>query len=123
MKKFSNFYFLIIIAAFISCENESLGEMKINRDTVDEELIVLIERIATPNEESIECIDFNYSFPLFVFDENMEYLDVILITEDAQFSEFLLNLRENYSISLSYPISGTLSNEDLVEINNNEELA
>jgi len=96
--------------------------MNINRDIVDEELFELIERISTENEESIDCINFNYPFPLFVFDENMEFVEVISITDDQQFSSFLGNLIENYSISISYPISGTLSNGDLIEINNNTEL-
>ena len=113
----------IQIIFFSSCESESIGVANINHDVVDEELFQVLERISTANDEAIECIDFNYSFPLFIFDENLEYLDVIVITDDIQFSDFLLNLPDNYSISISYPISGTLGNGDLIEIYSNAELA
>ena len=123
MKKVLSVVLFIQIIFFSSCGSESIGEANINQDVVDEELFEVLERISTANDEAIDCIDFNYSFPLFLFDENLEYLDVILITDDVQFSDFLLNLPDNYSISISYPISGTLSNGDLVEINSNADLA
>ena len=123
MKKVLSIVMFFQIVFFSSCDSESIGVANINQDVVDEELFKVLERISTVNNESIECIDFNYSFPLFIFDENLEYLDVILITDDLQFSDFLLNLPVNYSISLSYPIFGTLSNGDLLEINSNAELA
>ena len=122
MKKFIRILVILQLALFVSCTDEGIGGMDINEDVVDEELFQLIERISSASDDSIECINFNYSFPLFIFDENLEYLDVILITDDIQFSNFLVNLPENYSISLSYPIAATLSNGDLIDINSNEEL-
>lgn len=116
---------LILAILITSCDNEPISEANINTDTieVDSSLYLLMERIADePAENAINCIDFNYPFALFIFDEQMQYLDVISITSDHQFSVFLGSLNENYSISLSYPISGTLNNGDLIEINSNEEL-
>ena len=86
MKKVLSVVLFIQIIFFSSCESESIGEANINQDIVDEELFEVLERISTANDEAINCIDFNYSFPLFIFDENLEYLDVILITDDVQFS-------------------------------------
>jgi hypothetical protein len=123
MKKFIRVLVLLQLALFVSCTDEGIGDMDINKDVVDEELFQLIERISSVGDDAIECIKFNYSFPLFIFDENLEYLDVALMTDNTQFSDFLLNLPENYSISLSYPIAATLSNGDLIDINSNEELA
>ena len=123
MKKIIRILVILQLALFVSCTYESIGDLKINEDVVDQELFQLLERISSQNDDSIECINFNYSFPLFIFDENLEYLNVILITDDTPFSDFLINLPQNYSISLSFPIGATLSNGDLIDINSNQELA
>ncbi len=124
MKKTFLLLLFIVLVVFPSCENEPVSEINVNTDSfeVDSELYGLISRIATLTDDPIDCIEFNYSFPLFIFDENMVYLEVIAITDNEQFSTFLGNLSDDYSISLSYPITGTLSNGELVDINNNEQL-
>ena len=124
MKKIFLLLLLLVLIVFPSCENEPVSEININTDSfeVDSELYGLISRIAALTDDPIDCIQFNYSFPLFIFDENMVYLEVIAVTDNEQFSSFLGNLPNNYSISLSYPITGTLSNGELVDINNNEQL-
>jgi hypothetical protein len=123
MKKFIRILAILQLALLVSCTDEGIGDMVINEDVVDAELFQLIERMSSAGDNSIECIEFNYSFPLFIFDENLEYLDVALMTDNVQFSDFLVNLPDNYSISLSYPIAATLSNGDLIDINSNQELA
>lgn len=123
MKKIIRIALILQLTLIFSCTNESIGDLEINEDLVDQELFQLLGRISSQNDDSIECINFNYSFPLFIFDENLEYIDVILITDDTQFSDFLINLPDDYSISLSYPITATLSNGDLIDINSNQELA
>lgn len=98
--------------------------MVVNYDIVNEDLFKLMSRATDPDApEPIDCIEFNYPFPLFVFDENEEYVDVLTMRDNVQFSTFLRNLPEDHFISLSYPISGTLFSGELLEINNNEELA
>lgn len=123
MKEFIRILVILQLALFVSCTDEGIGDIDINEDVVDEELFHLIERISSVGDDSIECIEFNYSFPIFIFDENLEYLDVALMTDNFQFSDFLVNLPDDYSISLSYPIAATLSNGDLIDINSNQELA
>ncbi|MDX1462715.1 MAG: hypothetical protein R3359_06630 [Marinirhabdus sp.] len=108
----------------MSCENEPIGEANINYEIVDEELfsyLTLISDDGTPEPE-LNCIEFNYSFTVFVFDENMEFQKAVAVFDNAELSALLTNLAPNYSISINYPISGTLSNGDLVEVNTNEEL-
>lgn len=124
MKKVIFLSLCLTLMLFSSCEDEPIGKMNINRGTigVDSELYNLISRIATLTEDSIDCIDFNYSFLLFIFDENMVFHEVISIADNEQFSNFLSDLPDSYSISLSYPITGTLSSGELIDINNNQEL-
>lgn len=118
-------FLLLIVAVIIQtgCENEPIGEMNINRDIMDEALFELVKELPQPEaNSSLECIIFNYPFALFVFDENLNFIEVISIQDDAQFVNFLENLPPQYSISINFPISGTLSNGDLIEINSNDEL-
>lgn len=118
----------IIASLFIlgSCDNnEPITGPNINEDTfeVGSELFLLMELVSDEtSEQSINCIDFNYSFILFIFDENHEYIEAVSITNDQKFSDVLGALDEDFSISIQYPITGTLDNGDLIEINTNEEL-
>jgi hypothetical protein len=118
--KFVILSFLVILSA---CENEPIGTMNLNQQVLDEELFELIVQVAeTEGENAINCIEFNYAFVIFVFDAQMEFTEAVSIRSDLEFSTFLGNLDETYSISLNYPISGTLNNGEFIEINTNEEL-
>ena len=126
MKKALAAALIATLFIFGSCDNnEPISGPNINEDTfeVDSELFLLMERVSDEaSEENINCIDFNYSFLLFIFDENHEYVEALNITDDQKFSDVLGALDEGYSISIQYPITGTLDNGDLIEINTNEEL-
>ena len=123
MKKTIKLLSIVLLIFSYSCETDSIDKISVNTDVVDEELQELINRIPSEDEEdSINCIEFNYWFNLFVFDENMNLVNTIPIIDNEQFSEVLGSLNDSYSISLSYPITGTLSSGETIEINNNEEL-
>lgn len=107
----------------MGCENEPIGSFDINENTMDQELLELVSHIPeNEGEEAINCIEFNYPFVLFVFDATMEFVEAKSIRSDPEFSNFLGSLHPDFSISLNYPISGTLENGELIEINTNEEL-
>lgn len=125
MKNLAKAFSLLLILIFSSCENEPINPMEYptNFIFVDSELYELVERVIDDDPNiNISCIDFNYSFPLFIFDANQEFLRAEGVYNNAQFSQLLGNLQEGESISLSYPISGTNENGDFIEINTNEEL-
>ncbi|WP_397363692.1 hypothetical protein [Olleya sp. R77988] len=120
---------LSIFTLFISlsaCENEPIGGFNINAEdviTVNSELYNQLERITDDtNPTTITCIEFNYPLTMHAFDDNLQLLSTSLIPNDAQFLIYLNNLEDNYSISLSYPITTTLANGSTFSINNNEEL-
>lgn len=109
-----------------ACENEPIAPERVNTDTIaqDSDLFSLMNRSTTESaDEPLECIYFNYPFAIFIFDEQQELVEPIGIDDDEEFSFVLNGLVEGYSLSISYPIAGTLSNGELLEINNNEELA
>ncbi len=92
-------------------------------DLVDEELFSFLELITDePSELSINCIEFNYSFTVFSFDENLELVDTRAVFNNQDFIALLEALSETHSISVNYPISGTLNNGELIEVTTNEEL-
>lgn len=122
-----NIYFilaLILIPALHSCENEPISKADPSLVIeVNSELYNLILKSASNDfENDITCIDFNYSFTLVIYDEDMEILDYQIIRSDIEFSDFLGSLEEGKSISLSYPISSVLENGETYIINNNDEL-
>lgn len=118
------YIFLLLVSILFSCENEPLDKLDPSYViSVNSELFNLIQRAASNDfENEITCIDFNYSFTLIIYNENMEIVDNQIIRSDVEFSDFLGQLEEGKSISLSYPITSILNNGEPYEINNNEDL-
>ena len=116
--------FIILLITFNSCENEPISKANPSKVIqVNSELYNLIERAAGKDfENDITCIDFNYSFTLVIYNENMDIFGYKIINSDIEFSMFLGTLEEGKSISLSYPITSILDNGQPYVINNNEEL-
>ncbi|MEZ4858637.1 MAG: hypothetical protein R2781_07485 [Flavobacteriaceae bacterium] len=117
--------FLTLSAIFflISCSNEPIGKMEINKDALDEELIDLVSRVSTTEgENTIGCLRFNYPFVVFLLDSLNEVEDFISLHSDPEFLALLETIDSTNNISISYPIKATLNNGELLEINNNEEL-
>ncbi|TXE18846.1 hypothetical protein ES692_05180 [Psychroserpens burtonensis] len=73
-------------------------------------------------DESIACIDFIYPLTLFIFDDTDAYVSTNFIVNDEQFSTLLDNLDIDYSISISFPIKGTLESGEELIITTKEEL-
>ncbi len=126
MRKSDILVLLFTLIVAFSCENEPIGEAIINNDSfdVDSELYLLMERVSEDEagEEPLECIDFSYPFALFIFDETGQYVAPTSIESDEEFSALLGSLVADYSVSINYPITGTTTTGDLVEINTNDEL-
>ncbi|QXP61161.1 hypothetical protein [Olleya sp. HaHaR_3_96] len=118
--------FLILISLF-SCQNEPIGGLNINAEdtiAVHSELYNNLARIADDPEEElpVTCVDFNYPITMYTFDEELQLLATTLIRNDALFLTYLNNLEDNFSISISYPITTQLDDGTIFTINNNEEL-
>ncbi|TGD56964.1 hypothetical protein [Flavobacterium humi] len=91
----------------------------------DSELYNLIAQVTTTTNnpmEDIVCIDFVYPLQLIVYDANLAPITTVSIIGDANFSAFLGNLAPDQYISISYPMSTTLSNGTVFTVNNNTEL-
>lgn len=125
MKTLAKSLLLLFVFVFSACENEPIGQAEYPTNVIytNSELYNLIGRVTNDDSETqISCIQFIYSFRLFVFDQDQELLYVELINDNAAFSTLLDNLQDGESIGLNYPITGVNGNGELIEINNNEEL-
>lgn len=124
MKNLVYSFLFLTLPLFYSCDSEPLNKIDPSQTIeVNSELYNLIEKVAGKDfDNDITCIDFNYAFTLVIYDGNMDIIGYQIIKSDIEFSEFLGNLEEGKSISLSYPISSVLNNGDIYTINNNEEL-
>lgn len=122
MKNILIFLFASLLLTNIACENEPVNIPDIN--LVNAELLGYIKLISEePEDRDFNCIEFNYSFTVFIYDEELNFEDAIVVFDNTNFINILGNLEETQSISLSYPIAGTLNNGEQVSINTNEELA
>ncbi len=126
MKKLIHLFVTILISISYSCDNEPLDVSSITADDafgVNSELYNGIDRIADDDpENNLVCLDFIYAFTVNIFDENLDYVGLHIINNDLEFSTLLGSLQENYSISVSYPITSVTDEGETVEITSNEEL-
>lgn len=74
------------------------------------------------NYNRIDCVDFVYPLTVFIYNENTENSDTIIIDNDEDMYLLLSNLQEGDHITFQYPISVILLDGSIVEINNNDEL-
>ena len=91
----------------------------------DDGLYSYLGLVATDTDEEITdvgCIEFKYPFILFQFDDKDEYVHQVSVLDNENFASILSNLQDEYSIGLSYPISGNLINGTPVSVNSNQEL-
>ena len=109
-----------------NCEDEPIDNTTIEAEDpiiVDTELYNNIERVTSPEpEENLVCLEFDYAFALFVFDETLEFVGLEIIGSDIDFSSLLGSLQEGYAISISYPITYTTEEGETIEITNNDQL-
>lgn len=126
MNKIIQLTSLTLLLLFASCEKDPENKtIPLNVDPLetDSDLYLLLERVSEEDPEyAINCIDFNYDFTLFVFESNGEFIEALNITDDRKFSDVLGALLPGQTISVNYPIQGTLDNGDILDINTNEEL-
>ena len=106
--------------------NEDTPEIKKeNLIAKDSELYNLINQVTTTTNnpmQDIVCIDFIYPLQLIVYDTDLSPIGAVSIIDDANFSAFLGNLAPDQFISISYPMSTTLSNGTVFTVHNNTEL-
>jgi len=75
-----------------------------------------------PNEGAIPCISINYPVTIYGYDSNFQLANTYTITNDASLFLLLLNLNASEYYAINYPITVTLSNQQVLTIRNNIEL-
>lgn len=109
-----------------SCENEPVN-VKLDPNVykpINDEIIeglLKVSNYGIIDSERI-CVEFIYPFTILSFDSNYESVEANEISGSDQLVNFLQNLPEELTISMSYPISATLPNGSIISISNNEAL-
>lgn len=115
MKKIFLFLSLCTLI-FTSCEDEPIGEIQVNNDIVDVVLLNYMKLVTDdPSSQNINCIEFNYSFTIFTFDAEMNFVEAQAVFNNGEFLTLLNGLTKEQSISLNFPIAGTLHNGELMK--------
>ena len=75
-----------------------------------------------PEDDDIECIDFQYPLSLSVYDAVTQIADVVVLESDEDFFNFFENAGDDDLIELDFPINLVLFNGETVQVNDNNEL-
>lgn len=124
---------ILLVLIIFSCgedldDNLKFNDLLVNTTEVievDSELYNKLELLVNESIQTvtpITCIQFIFPIALFTIEEDGTTLPALTISSSEDFSSFLSNLQSTQSISLSYPISSTLSDGTEFIINNNQEL-
>ena len=120
--------YALVFFALIGCsdldDNEPVDLAK-NTIVKGSELFNLLESVANKGDDPVEntiCVDFVYPFKLFIYDENLLPQGEIILGSDQQFSDFLNQLPNTISISISYPLQTQLPDGSIFSVNNNQQL-
>lgn len=125
---FYNFILVLITLSFVNCTDFDDNLKKITADDIiqkDSELFNLLKKVTKVGDnptEVIVCLDFIYPFTIIVYDSNLMPINNVVLTGDLMFSDFLATFPTNQSISISYPISTSLSDGTVFSVNTNAEL-
>ena len=93
--------------------------------TKESELFHLLERVTTETDDPLQdvvCIDFIYPVKVKLYDEDLIAIGSVTVWSDDEFSQFLGAISPTQALSISYPISTTLSDGSTFSVNNNSEL-
>jgi len=121
---------ILLIATFsiYSCTDVDDLEVLGNADNViakNSEFYTLLTEVTNKETDSLDqvvCLDFIYPLTLIIYNQNLQQIGTQPLIGDEQFSSFLGNLPADHLISISYPISTTLSDGTVFSVNNNTEL-
>lgn len=123
---------LILLIFSVSCDDEPIDVPKITKEEaikVESELYQSIQQMSRTgvtedhsDPTTIKCLEFDYPFTVLTYDEDLTFIEATVLNNDAQFSNFLGVVNEDLYVSISYPISGSLSNGQSVSLINNKEL-
>ena len=110
----------------ISCEFEPYEEGTQNELIQQESALYGYLQSVSEDPEAelldIGCVEFIYPFTLFVYDTDSIFSRQEAVFDNKNFITLLDTLEEDFAISLSYPITGTLEDGESVTISSNEEL-
>jgi len=128
MKKLALFpiYFMIAAMLFSSCSTEDTPQPDDSATTINNTSLManLLTRVSElPTEPTaITCVSLNSPINLTIFNAAGQQTGTQTINSDLELLLFISNLESGTSFSIVFPISVTLENGNVLEINNLQEL-
>ncbi|NER13003.1 hypothetical protein GWK08_06100 [Leptobacterium flavescens] len=86
------------------------------------ELSEMVNTVRTDQEREFPCLNFIYSFAIYIYDSEQDFQRLEIIRNRENFSTVLQSLGENEHLGINYPISGTLKDGTSFSIENNTDL-
>jgi hypothetical protein len=118
------FLFALSLISF-SCQNEAVEEV-IN--TPEENIVEGSELFAqlrttfeTDNNNTADCIDFEYPINFLVYDANWQITETISAANSDDILAIMDLINENFSVGLDYPVN-LIYQDTIITTNSNEEL-
>lgn len=129
MNLFTRIFALVIISlSSVSCINEPLEIDPIAASELiqeESELFLYLTQVTADETvgSSVTCIDFIYSFNVYVYDEADEFVYAQGVSSDYEFWQFLQGISDEYSVGISFPIEAVLEDGSDFLIENKDQLA
>ncbi|GAA4108744.1 hypothetical protein GCM10022393_05040 [Aquimarina addita] len=107
----------------VSCQNEPF-ELLTEKIDVDSPLFSDLKAITNSKskESEVVCLTFVYPFNVYLYDDNDQITDSVIVYNDQEFIILLSEMNKEDAVGLSYPISGETIHGEVININNNLEL-
>ncbi len=119
-------YLMIGVLFFTSCSTDDGPQpddtsTTINNTSLMANLLTRMSEIPT-EPTAISCVSLNYPIDLNVFNASGQQTGTQTINSDLELLLFISNLESSSSFSIIFPISVTLENGNVLQINNLQEL-
>lgn len=90
----------------------------------DDELIALAQNCPGDNEndDDIECIDIQYPVTVFIFNENNEQIDTIVINNDEEMYDFIEDIDQFAVVVIDFPITVIFFDGSTQQVNSIQQL-
>jgi len=90
------------------------------------ELNDFIERCSNDDDDSVECVNFQYPISFSIFNADFQVIDTVVIENDEELYHFLDRLENSDGgaiiASLNFPVTMVYANGETTEVNSNQEL-
>ncbi|AUC85763.1 hypothetical protein CW731_10900 [Polaribacter sp. ALD11] len=105
----------------ITVKTSSYAEVVVNNQSELDALNEECNNAASQEKDAISCIDIDFPITMLTYNVSIEQTGSVVIQSEKQLYAFMTGLQSDELFSVNYPMSATLSNETIVQINSDAE--